>query len=91
MYHKESAKEAKERSIVKNNSPSPTSYNVQVSEEKTQINNKNNFFRIGKSVKSTFADRVIKRGKKLPGVGQYKTENAIDNKIARPMGKPRAC
>lgn len=46
---------------------------------------------MGKNKKQTYADRVIERAKKSPGVGHYKTEQAIDNKISRPMARPRAC
>jgi len=92
MYHKESPKELEvlERSIKKNNSPSPVTYLTEEAREKTQFDKSYNFFRISKSKKETITDVVIKRAKKSPGVGQYKIEEALDKKVYRPMGRPRA-
>lgn len=59
---------------VKNNDPSPTHYNPDVSYLKASHSPKVIKWSVPKAPKLMFSDTLISKSKKIPGVGQYSPE-----------------
>lgn len=82
----EKEKELKKRKWEKDNSPSPTSYQIAESFEKTQTQRVGSVKIIKELKIPKFTEIAAQRNKWVPPVGSYNLDDKVYNRISKPKG-----